>query len=149
MARAYVGMAGALALLLTLPAGAQAQSGGWWSWALPLVQQGAQAGLRDADTRWEDARRDRDDDRWDDRRGDRDDDRWNDRRRDDRGRDRARGQQRAERGPPFCRNGQGHPVHGRRWCQDKGFGQGSVWERARWEDVIFGDGRGSRQRDVL
>lgn len=24
--------------------------------------------------------------------------------------------------PPFCRNGQGHPVHGTRWCIDKGYG---------------------------
>jgi hypothetical protein len=27
-------------------------------------------------------------------------------------------------GPPFCRNGQGHPVHGRQWCRDKGWGLG-------------------------
>lgn len=26
------------------------------------------------------------------------------------------------RGPPFCRNGEGHPVHGMQWCRDKGFG---------------------------
>jgi hypothetical protein len=25
-------------------------------------------------------------------------------------------------GPPFCQNGAGHPVHGRRWCEDRGFG---------------------------
>lgn len=42
-----------------------------------------------------------------------------DRRIDRRDRDRARG------GPPFCRNGSGHPVHGRRWCREKGFGLGS------------------------
>lgn len=29
------------------------------------------------------------------------------------------------RGPAFCRNGQGHPVHGQRWCYDRGFGSGS------------------------
>lgn len=47
------------------------------------------------------------------------DDRRDDtRRRDERGR--------AERrGPAFCRSGQGHPVHGRQWCYDKGFGIGS------------------------
>lgn len=28
-------------------------------------------------------------------------------------------------GPPFCRNGNGHPVHGRQWCVDKGWGLGS------------------------
>jgi hypothetical protein len=27
-------------------------------------------------------------------------------------------------GPPFCRSGQGHPVHGRQWCVDKGWGLG-------------------------
>ncbi len=25
-------------------------------------------------------------------------------------------------GPPFCRSGAGHPVHGRRWCEDRGYG---------------------------
>lgn len=40
----------------------------------------------------------------------------------DRGDDR-----RAERGPPFCRNGQGHPVHGMQWCRDKGFGGNGGW----------------------
>lgn len=28
-------------------------------------------------------------------------------------------------GPPFCRSGAGHPVHGRRWCLEKGWGLGS------------------------
>lgn len=51
-------------------------------------------------------------------------------------------------GPPFCRNGSGHPVHGWGWCVDKGWaGHGlrsggllredSRWERASWEDVVF------------
>lgn len=57
---------------------------------------------------------DRRDCRIDDRRDDRRDGRV-----DRRDRDRARG------GPPFCRNGSGHPVHGRRWCREKGFGLGS------------------------
>jgi hypothetical protein len=35
-------------------------------------------------------------------------------------------------GPPFCQNGQGHPVHGRQWCRDKGFGSGYGLE-----DIIF------------
>lgn len=34
-------------------------------------------------------------------------------------------------GPPFCRNGQGHPVHGMAWCEDKG------WARVAWNDVVF------------
>jgi hypothetical protein len=37
-------------------------------------------------------------------------------------------------GPPFCQNGQGHPVHGREWCRQKGFGVGST---GRLDDVIF------------
>lgn len=29
-------------------------------------------------------------------------------------------------GPPFCRNGTGHPVHGMQWCREREFGQGGV-----------------------
>jgi len=43
-------------------------------------------------------------------------------------------------GPPFCRNGQGHPVHGWRWCQEKGWGS----SRGRAEDIF---GRDSRRDD--
>jgi hypothetical protein len=43
--------------------------------------------------------------------------------------------------PAFCRSGQGHPVHGREWCLDKGFGLGSrsgtLWSRGSIEDVVF------------
>lgn len=39
------------------------------------------------------------------------------------------------RGPKFCRNGVGHPVFGRRWCLEKGFGLGDR------DDVFFDDGR--------
>jgi hypothetical protein len=50
--------------------------------------------------------------------------------------------------PAFCRSGSGHPVHGRQWCRDKGFGLGSErWERAGWEDVIFGQPRDRRRYD--
>lgn len=28
----------------------------------------------------------------------------------------------AQNGPAFCRSGAGHPVHGRRWCEDRGHG---------------------------
>jgi hypothetical protein len=43
------------------------------------------------------------------------------------------------KGPAFCRSGAGHPVHGRQWCRDKGFGLGSNsrWDRVTWNDVIF------------
>lgn len=39
------------------------------------------------------------------------------------------------RGPSFCRSGAGHPVFGRRWCLEKGFGLGGR------DDVFFDDGR--------
>ncbi|HEV3052045.1 MAG TPA: hypothetical protein VGX50_17175, partial [Longimicrobium sp.] len=43
--------------------------------------------------------------------------------------------------PAFCRSGQGHPVWGREWCIDKGFGlgsrQGTLWSRGGIGDVIF------------
>src|SRR5687767_4986582 len=41
-------------------------------------------------------------------------------------------------GPKFCRTGEGHPVHGRQWCVQKGFGLGNAsWDRGTWDDVIF------------
>lgn len=47
-------------------------------------------------------------------------------------------------GPPFCQNGQGHPVHGWDWCVSKGFApawQGPAflrgWEGIRWDDARF------------
>jgi hypothetical protein len=44
--------------------------------------------------------------------------------------------------PSFCRSGAGHPVWGRQWCLDKGFGLGS-YQDYRWgrtndvSDIIF------------
>jgi hypothetical protein len=44
--------------------------------------------------------------------------------------------------PSFCRSGEGHPVWGRNWCLDKGFGLGDG--RRSWavtrpiEDIVFG-----------
>lgn len=73
-------------------------------------------------------RRDRDSDRYDRRRRDRDSDRYDD-----------RWERNRRNAPPFCRNGSGHPVHGREWCRDKGYGLGNDrWDRVRWEDVVFG-----------
>lgn len=47
-----------------------------------------------------------------------------------------------EGAPAFCRSGAGHPVWGREWCLDKGFGLGRsndrLWARTRVEDIIFG-----------
>jgi len=46
-----------------------------------------------------------------------------------------------ENSPAFCRSGEGHPVWGREWCIEKGFGLGvgerSIWSRATIDDVIF------------
>jgi hypothetical protein len=43
--------------------------------------------------------------------------------------------------PAYCRSGAGHPVWGRQWCLDKGFGLGStsntLWSRADVNDVVF------------
>lgn len=36
---------------------------------------------------------------------------------------RTNGKNRSARGPKFCQNGSGHPVHGMQWCRDKGFGR--------------------------
>lgn len=42
------------------------------------------------------------------------------------------------KGPAFCRSGAGHPVHGRQWCLDHGFGLGGRgWQRASWDGVVF------------
>jgi hypothetical protein len=49
----------------------------------------------------------------------------------------------ANTAPAFCRSGAGHPVWGRQWCVDKGFGLGT-FQDVRWGrtttvgDVIFG-----------
>jgi hypothetical protein len=46
-------------------------------------------------------------------------------------------------GPAFCRSGAGHPVYGRQWCYNKGYGLGRNddrnvrWDRVTWDDVIF------------
>ena len=45
------------------------------------------------------------------------------------------------RGPAFCRSGEGHPVHGRQWCRDKGFSMGHDRSRDRWGDIIYRDRR--------
>jgi hypothetical protein len=54
-----------------------------------------------------------------------------------RGRDTRQGQ-----GPPFCRNGRGHPVHGLEWCRAKGWN--ATWQRTVWDDVVL---RIPRERD--
>ncbi len=45
-------------------------------------------------------------------------------------------------GPKFCQNGQGHPVHGRAWCREKGYDTGyGVYDRVDWDDVYMRRGR--------
>jgi hypothetical protein len=44
--------------------------------------------------------------------------------------------------PSFCRSGAGHPVFGRQWCLDKGFGLGAETSKIRWgranvSDIVF------------
>jgi hypothetical protein len=60
---------------------------------------------------------------------------------------------RARQGPPFCRNGRGHPVHGRQWCRDKGFGVRTAaadrgWVDGGWRDVVFGRRAEAKRRTV-
>lgn len=47
-------------------------------------------------------------------------------------------------GPPFCRNGRGHPVHGLEWCEAKGWS--ANWQRTVWDDVILRAPRDRRDR---
>ncbi len=52
-------------------------------------------------------------------------------------RGKARGK--AKNGPSFCRSGAGHPVYGRQWCLEQGFGLGeAAWRHARVGRVVFG-----------
>ena len=58
------------------------------------------------------------------------------------------------RGPAFCRSGEGHPVFGRRWCLEKGFGLGD--RNRRFLDrggIVLGDRDGAividRDGDII
>jgi hypothetical protein len=111
-----------------------------------------------------DRRTSRNDDRrfdCDDRDSDRDSDRKNKNRRYDNDRrwdsndrrwedcDDRDGKYNKGRGPKFCQNGQGHPVHGREWCRQKGYNTGyGNYSRVDWEDVILRRGRYNTQRDL-
>jgi hypothetical protein len=121
-------MAAALALGVLVPgANAQSRERGRVT-AGDVVRP---AGTRDRDNRdVRDRRNDGRDDGWYDPRNDRRDDDWDSDRNGKNG-----------KGPAFCRSGAGHPVHGRAWCREKGFGLGSNnngrWDRVTWDDVIF------------
>ena len=66
----------------------------------------------------------------------------NDRRWDDRDSDSDRNKNGKKNGPKFCQNGQGHPVHGREWCRQKGYDTGyGVYDRVDWDDVYMRRGR--------
>ena len=141
------------AAALLAPVGASAQSAGeWWAPFAERLPVAGDPGLvctmvpdlpacggdaaRDRERYPEGERRDRtdQDDRRDTREGARS-------ARDGRGREARRGN-----GPPFCRNGEGHPVHGRQWCRDKGWG-GDVWRDVSWGDVILDPRERTRTRD--
>lgn len=127
----------AMALMLAaLPARAESQSD-WWDWTLRDLAVQVRVEIGDGPARVRGvpdvvyaeprvAVPRRVEDRYDDRY-------------DGRYRDRARGN-----APAFCRSGAGHPVHGRRWCIEKGYGLGGArahayrWERQHWNDVYFG-----------
>jgi hypothetical protein len=63
-------------------------------------------------------------------------------------------------GPPFCRSGQGHPVHGWAWCVEKGWAPAPRyddyypapvrgWDLVIWEDARFNHRRPPRQQRWL
>lgn len=85
-----------------------------------------------------------------DRRDDRND--RNDRRWDDRDSDSDRYNRGKKNGPKFCQNGQGHPVHGRDWCRQKGYDLGGrgygVYDRVDWDDVYMRRGRYDTRREM-
>ena len=102
--------------------------------AIPDRNRGLTTMPRNPDLERDRDARDRDRDEWERQRRDRD---W-DRRDRDRDWERDVRAQRNGRGPKFCRTGEGHPVHGRQWCVQKGFGLGQgSWRTTRWDDAIF------------
>lgn len=105
-----------LAMTVPEPADAQQRSpdGEWWAWAVAE----ALAGEEIRTTRGRRVRID------------------GDRLRRNRGR--RPGHTRDRGAPAFCRTGDGHPVFGRRWCLEKGFGLDRVsWTRGGLGDIIF------------
>lgn len=138
---------------------------GWWPTEperRPPVVVDERRGRGDVEGREERRRGDRgrrgrprgDQDREDKDREDRDE-RWE---RDDRDTERRRprrtsrqGSQAGRRGaqgggPPFCRNGSGHPVHGMEWCREKGFAPSRYEERRQYRRDRRYDRRRSRER---
>jgi len=51
---------------------------------------------------------------------------------------RGQARDRGQGGPAFCRSGAGHPVYGRQWSLEKGFGLGGFgWRRATLGRIVF------------
>lgn len=149
MRRVLFGAIAGLGLVVVSTSMLEAQEAGWWAWALEEAVD-----RRYGDDGYDRSGRDDRDDRYR---------RSNDYltgelieiilgRRGDRrvyGRDRRSGG-----GPPFCRNGRGHPVHGMRWCRQKGwygYGRGPVvWDRrGGWGDIILRDRARYRRGGVI
>lgn len=143
------GVMAAAGLTLVASPGAAAQESGWWGWALEEVVRARYGSAYD-----------RGDDRYRERQGgstlperavevilgrDRgDDDGWGRADRDARDRD-ARSRRRGS-GPPFCRSGRGHPVHGMAWCREKGWAGSRtapvLWQRdGGWGGIDLGKSR--------
>lgn len=110
--------------------------------------RGQDRGGRSGDVRGRE-RQDRDDDVRTRRRRDDEDDGWFED--DDKYEDRRSRRGEKTGGPKFCRNGQGHPVHGMAWCREKGFGEYDRYDSARdrIEDVIFQSPRRTSRRGRL
>ena len=58
------------------------------------------------------------------------------------------GNKRNGNGPQFCRNGQGHPVHGMAWCREKGWSRGYSLRNVGWNDVYLRRLRDVARRDL-
>lgn len=122
-----------LGAVAPLPAEALQAASHWWEWAAPYLaggtsirtSRGTVITIPDRRKDWERDRRDRD--------------------RRDRERDRRRFDDRYDRGPAFCRSGEGHPVFGYRWCVERGYGlpgrvehrRAPAWRRGDWGKVII------------
>lgn len=124
--RGRLGIALAAVLLLGLvsSAGAQQRAETWWDWVLPVALEGqsvrtSRGHLLVVDSKTLRARGRK----------------LRPSRGEAKGRPPGKSFEKRGRGEPagspaFCRSGSGHPVHGQRWCLEKGFGLGEpVWHR--------------------
>jgi hypothetical protein len=131
----------ALAALVLGTAGQASAQGrnrdtGWWPWQGGGYENAQQGRGKKAEKAAQAQQRERE--RVLGRIEDRDDDD-----REGRGREARRGN-----GPPFCRNGQGHPTKGMEWCREKGWTQQSGWGNIIYRNPLPSD-RQPRARDIL